>query len=91
MCFAGQKCTATSRVIVDRTVLEPFLSAIRAEVEKLPVALPTETDCAVGPVISRAKRDELLSLVAAERARVVCGGGAPVGERLVRRPRAPPG
>jgi len=84
MRFAGQKCTATSRVVVDRAVFEPFLAALRAEVEKLPVAPAGEADCAVGPVISRGKREELVALLAAERPRVVAGGGAPSGERFAR-------
>jgi acyl-CoA reductase-like NAD-dependent aldehyde dehydrogenase len=80
MRFAGQKCTATSRVVVERTVLAPFLDALRAAVEALPVLPPADPACAVGPLVARAKVERVLALLAAERPRVVCGGAAPAGE-----------
>jgi aldehyde dehydrogenase (NAD+) len=84
MRFAGQKCTATSRVLVERAVLAPFLEALRGAVAALPVLPPGEAACAVGPLVARAKVERVLTLLAAERPRVVCGGAAPAGAPFAR-------
>ncbi|MGV3614728.1 MAG: aldehyde dehydrogenase family protein [Fimbriimonas sp.] len=59
MRYAGQKCTATSRVIVERSVRDAFQRALLAAVEALPVGDPSEVATAVGPVISRDSADFL--------------------------------
>ncbi|HVZ78946.1 MAG TPA: aldehyde dehydrogenase family protein, partial [Gemmatimonadaceae bacterium] len=57
MRYAGQKCTATSRVIVARGVEGAFLDRLRAQVAALPLGPVTDPRAAVGPVISeQAKR-----------------------------------
>jgi alpha-ketoglutaric semialdehyde dehydrogenase len=73
MRFAGQKCTATSRAIVQRTVREAFLEALKAEVAKLPFGDPAEASTAVGPVISSESRDSLLAAIREADARRVVG------------------
>jgi acyl-CoA reductase-like NAD-dependent aldehyde dehydrogenase len=84
MRFAGQKCTATSRVVVARQVAEPFFARLRAEVEKLPLGPVTDPSAAVGPLIRERSRRFVAEAVAAALsgggdggARVVCGGPAP--------------
>jgi aldehyde dehydrogenase (NAD+) len=52
MRYAGQKCTATSRVIVSKEVEDQFLEELRRQVEALPLGNVTDTATAVGPVIS---------------------------------------
>ena len=52
MRFAGQKCTATSRVIVHKDVLSAFQSELITAIQALKVSDPLEADCAVGPVIT---------------------------------------
>jgi aldehyde dehydrogenase (NAD+) len=52
MRFAGQKCTATSRAIVEAPVLQAFLQELRSAIENLPVGPVTEAETAVGPVVS---------------------------------------
>lgn len=63
MRYAGQKCTATSRVIIAREREADFLTELRKQVEALPVGPVTDARTAVGPVISersrRAIRDAL--------------------------------
>jgi acyl-CoA reductase-like NAD-dependent aldehyde dehydrogenase len=78
MGYAGQKCTATSRVIV---VGEPggFTDALVAAVEGLGRGDPADEGVAVGPVIRPDARDKVLA--AAQEARglggqVVTGGRA---------------
>jgi len=59
MRFAGQKCTATSRVIVHKDVRDAFQAELIAAIESLKVADPLEADCAVGPVISEASQGRI--------------------------------
>ena len=76
MGFAGQKCTATSRVIVvgdHPDFAEAFVSAVRG----LGVGDPNDPDVAVGPLITEAARDRATTAVATAAnngARVLVGG-----------------
>jgi acyl-CoA reductase-like NAD-dependent aldehyde dehydrogenase len=82
MRYAGQKCTATSRVIVAREVEEPFLARLRAQVEALPLGPVTDAAAAVGPLISARSRRSVQAAVAAAAqagARTVTGGGPAAG------------
>ena len=84
MGYAGQKCTATGRVIVlgDPT---PFTDALAAAVEALPTGDPADASTVVGPVINAPARDELVSAAqgaAADGGRVVTGGEALDGPGL---------
>ena len=73
MGFAGQKCTATKRVIV---VGDPaaFTEALAERVRALRVGDPAEDGVAVGPVITEAARDRVL---AARAGTVVVTGDTP--------------
>jgi aldehyde dehydrogenase (NAD+) len=48
---AGQKCTATSRVLVDRAVLAEFTDMFVARVSALPVGDPAAPGIFMGPVV----------------------------------------
>jgi acyl-CoA reductase-like NAD-dependent aldehyde dehydrogenase len=79
MAFAGQKCTATKRVVVvgDPTT---FRDALVAAVEKLQVGDPADVGTIVGPVIDEAARTRVLDAAAgAVRAggRLLTGGSPP--------------
>jgi len=63
MRYAGQKCTATSRVVVAREIEGPFLDELRAQVAALPIGPVTEASSAVGPVISSTSRDSIRSVL----------------------------
>jgi aldehyde dehydrogenase (NAD+) len=52
MRFAGQKCTATSRVIVERTVRGEFIDELRKAIDALPIGDPGNVATAIGPVIT---------------------------------------
>ncbi len=76
MGYAGQKCTATSRVIVVGEA-GPFVEAFLATVERLPVGDPQGDGIAVGPVISQAARAAVLAAAAEARdagGRILTGG-----------------
>jgi aldehyde dehydrogenase (NAD+) len=59
MRYAGQKCTATSRVVVAREVEGAFLSELRAQVAALPMGPVTDATAAIGPVISGQSRESI--------------------------------
>ena len=76
--FAGQKCTATKRVIVVGDI-DPVLDALMAAVRGQQLGDPAESGVTVGPVIDDAARTGVIEAAAsAERAggRIVTGGGA---------------
>jgi aldehyde dehydrogenase (NAD+) len=59
MRYAGQKCTATSRVVVAKEVEDQFLSALKSKIEGLSLGPVTEASAAIGPVISDTSRDSV--------------------------------
>jgi aldehyde dehydrogenase (NAD+) len=84
MGYAGQKCTATGRVIVVGDAA-PFTEALAAAVEGLPLGDPAEASTVVGPVINPPSRDEILDAaraVMSDGGRVVTGGTAIDGPGL---------
>jgi alpha-ketoglutaric semialdehyde dehydrogenase len=64
MRFAGQKCTATSRVVVAREIEEQFIERVQEQVSALPLGPVTDPACAVGPLITAAARDRVLNAIA---------------------------
>jgi aldehyde dehydrogenase (NAD+) len=84
MGYAGQKCTATSRVIVVGDE-GPVVEALTAAVEALRNGDPADEATAVGPVINPPARESVVEAAeqaASEGARVVTGGQALPGEGL---------
>jgi len=61
--FAGQKCTATSRVVADRRVMSELVSKLREHIAKLPLAPVTDAACAIGPLITAASRDKVVGIM----------------------------
>jgi 1-pyrroline-5-carboxylate dehydrogenase len=74
--FSGQKCSACSRVYVQRDVYPQFVTKLAEVARSLVVGDPTERDVFVGPVIDAAAVDRFSAAVehARERGRVVSGG-----------------
>ena len=77
MRYAGQKCTATSRVVVAHEVEGPFLAELRRQVEGLALGPVTAANAAVGPVISEQSRDSIRRTLAATDAERVYEGTIP--------------
>jgi len=77
MRYAGQKCTATSRVIVSRSVEDEFMRQLKQQVESLPIGPVTDSKSAVGPVISRASRDSIRAALADANAEIVFASAVP--------------
>jgi alpha-ketoglutaric semialdehyde dehydrogenase len=82
MGYAGQKCTATSRVIVIGDAAS-FTEALVTAIEELPVGDPTAADTVVGPLIRADAAEAVLD--ATQRARSQGGtlatGGTRAGDK----------
>jgi alpha-ketoglutaric semialdehyde dehydrogenase len=76
MGYAGQKCTATSRVIVADEVYSRFRDALAGAIEALQVIDPADAKTLVGPVIDDAARSAALAAVQRSGGRVLTGGNA---------------
>lgn len=60
---SGQKCTATSRVIVQKDVYEKFKEKLIAEVKKITVGDGMEEDTWMGPSVSEGQLNTVLSYI----------------------------
>jgi alpha-ketoglutaric semialdehyde dehydrogenase len=76
MGYAGQKCTATSRVIVEGSIYSRFRDRLAAAIEALQVLDPADDKTLVGPVIDEGSRASALAAVANSGGRVLTGGKA---------------
>jgi aldehyde dehydrogenase (NAD+) len=77
MRYAGQKCTATSRVVVDRSVEVAFLERLEAAIAALPLGPVTDPASAIGPLITPDSRERIEASLAATPAPLLFGGGLP--------------
>ena len=78
----GQKCTASSRLIIERDVYEPFLEKFMAEASQLRVGHALDPETQIGPVIDLQQLEknlEYIDIGRAEGATLAMGG-----ERLER-------
>ncbi|WP_172381906.1 aldehyde dehydrogenase family protein [Streptomyces sp. MNP-20] len=57
--YAGQKCTATSRVIAVGAALDPLREALAERLRAVTVGDPAEAATACGPLISEGARDDV--------------------------------
>ena len=72
---AGQDCCARSRILVQASALDEFMSHLEAAVSAVRVGDPLDEANEMGPLISAAQRASVASYVDGE------GGGAPVAFR----------
>lgn len=78
----GQRCTASSRLIVDEAIYGKFVDAMATRMGQLKVGNALHAGIDIGPVVDSSQLEQDLSYIALAReegARLVCGG-----ERLVR-------
>ncbi|WP_406864606.1 aldehyde dehydrogenase family protein [Streptomyces sp. HUAS MG47] len=73
--YAGQKCTATSRVIAVGAALEPLREALAEALRAVPVGDPAAPATVCGPLIDRAARDRVAE--AAQGLSALVGGSTP--------------
>jgi betaine-aldehyde dehydrogenase len=79
----GQDCTAATRAIVHRSLLEAFISGVADLMSMVRLGDPFDVATDQGPLISMAHRERVAGHVDRARAQgavVVCGGRAPGGD-----------
>lgn len=73
----GQRCTATSRLILDEKVYDRFIEMLTERAKRLKIGNGLDETVEVGPVINRAQRDVIhnyIQIGKEEGARLVLGG-----------------
>ena len=80
MRYAGQKCTATSRVIVEKKIEGKFLAALRTQVAAMVLGPVTDPAAVVGPLISEASRANIRGILESAGAESVYAGVVPAGD-----------
>jgi acyl-CoA reductase-like NAD-dependent aldehyde dehydrogenase len=81
----GQRCTATSRLIVHRKVHDKFVGMVVEAAEKLVLGDGRQPKTQVGPLIHAESRDKVERYVEighAQKAELACGGARPRSPRL---------
>ena len=81
----GQRCTATSRLIVHERVYDKFVSMVVDHAKKLRLGDGLKDNVDVGPCINEGQRktvDEYLQIGKGEGAKVLTGGKVAVGDGL---------
>jgi acyl-CoA reductase-like NAD-dependent aldehyde dehydrogenase len=73
----GQKCTACSRAIIEKSVYEPLLEKLTAKTKKLKVGNGLEPGIDIGPAVDAAQLEtdlKYIKIAQDEGAKLVCGG-----------------
>ena len=81
--YAGQSCTAGSRLLLERSIHDRFVEGLMERAAALRVGSPLDEETQLGPMVSRRQLDRVLGYVArgsAEGARLVLGGSQLDGE-----------
>ena len=78
--YAGQKCSACSRVIVHKAIAEQFVHRLIEATKSLTIAPAENPGCSVGPVIDAEARDRLVNAIAEGQTAATLAYQHPVGE-----------
>ncbi|HTX09652.1 MAG TPA: aldehyde dehydrogenase family protein [Solirubrobacteraceae bacterium] len=82
---AGQRCTATSRVIADRAVTSELMAKLVAGAGAVRLGPGLDPDTTIGPTVSRGHQAEVVEHVdraRTEGAEILIGGGVPSASEL---------
>ncbi|MGO2930927.1 5-carboxymethyl-2-hydroxymuconate semialdehyde dehydrogenase [Microbacterium sp.] len=77
----GERCTAGSRILVQRSVYDEFVERYTAQAKRVKVGLPNDPATEVGALVHPEHYDKVMSYVeiGKSEARLVAGGGRPEG------------
>nr|WP_253300521.1 aldehyde dehydrogenase family protein [Paenibacillus lautus] len=80
---AGQKCTATSRIIVESGICESFIDALTHAVSSIKLAPALDSEAYLGPVASASQYETVMSYVhmAHEQAEILTQGPPATGDQ----------
>lgn len=79
----GQRCTASSRLIIDEKIHDRFVETLQSKVEGLRVGNALAESTQIGPVVDQRQLDQNVKYIDIgknEGAELVCGGGLIEGE-----------
>jgi 5-carboxymethyl-2-hydroxymuconic-semialdehyde dehydrogenase len=76
----GQRCTSSSRLLVQRTIYDAFVARVAARVQALKVGDPFDPATEVGPLIHQRHLDKVAGYmdVALDEGARIAAGGAPI-------------
>jgi aldehyde dehydrogenase (NAD+) len=75
---AGQKCTATRRILVEDVAYEAFREKLLARIQRGKVGDPADPEVEVGPIVNESQFDEIMTAIErgkSEGGAVLAGGG----------------
>ncbi len=75
----GQRCTSSSRLLVQESIAEDFTARVVERAKRLKVGDPLEKETEVGPLIHTRHREKVMSYMDVAReggAQIACGGDA---------------
>jgi acyl-CoA reductase-like NAD-dependent aldehyde dehydrogenase len=78
----GQTCVQGARLLVQRSIYQPFIDQLAERTRSLRLGDPLEAATQIGPLVSRSQRDKVAGAVDTARAQgatVLCGGQIPAG------------
>ena len=76
----GQRCTASSRLIVEDGIHDRFVAALAERVATLKVGHALDPDTKIGPAVTEAQQqgdERYIEIATSEGGRIVAGGGRP--------------
>jgi acyl-CoA reductase-like NAD-dependent aldehyde dehydrogenase len=79
----GQRCTATSRVVVEESVADAFVERLVARTARVRVGNGLEQGIDMGPAVDLAQMQtdlQYVQIAQEEGAKMLCGGGRPPGQ-----------
>ncbi len=83
--YGGQKCSACSRVLVDKRVKPAFVQKLVAEASKIKIGDPTKRDVYLGPIINESAvktYEKAIRETQKSRGRILLGGKVLKGDGL---------
>ncbi|MFW0757891.1 aldehyde dehydrogenase family protein [Pseudomonas sp. H11T01] len=84
---AGQICSAGSRLLVEDSIHDRFVEALRQRILNIRLGDGLDPMTQMGPLISASQRDQILTMIAGaieQGAQLLAGGTVPEGERFQR-------
>lgn len=75
----GERCTASSRILVQRPIYDAFVAAYAERAAKIKVDAPSDPDTEIGALVHPSHYERVMGYVQAgmQEARLVAGGGRP--------------
>ena len=77
----GERCTAGSRILVERSVYDEFVARYAAQAKRVKVGMPHDPETEVGALVHPEHYEKVMSYVELGKSegRLVAGGGRPEG------------